>query len=290
MGSHPVHFAEDLLSPVARSPTDFTPYCTSLLGVLFSVRSHYLFAIGLEECLVFAVDACEIHEGYPTPATLELTRLLLVDITGLSPCIVLRSRRLRVEFRRVIVSPNTTLPVRASVWTVSRSFASTNDITLRFLFLPVLRCFNYRRSPLRKAIAVEILIRRSQVLPLRAGPLGLSQLGTSFFSSQAERSTSWHSSHVRRIKVAEQPISDPGTGPVDAWTTRTHGLICTLVDSKPALTLPSHTCAGWCIGSFGFNPRSRSHLRGTIRRSSPSHGPTGIRTLGILLAKEALYH
>lgn len=85
--------------------------------MLFSVRSRYLFAIGLEECLVFAVDACEILEGYPTPDTLELTRSLLLDSTGLSPCFVLRSRRLRVECREVIVSPNTTLPVGASVWT-----------------------------------------------------------------------------------------------------------------------------------------------------------------------------
>ncbi len=103
-------FVQDLVCPVALSPTDFTHYFTSLLGVVFSVRSRYLFAIGLEECLVFAVDAREIHEGYPTPATLELTRLLLIDSTGLSPCFVLRSRRLRVAFQRVRVSPNTTLP------------------------------------------------------------------------------------------------------------------------------------------------------------------------------------
>ncbi len=120
------------MSPVALSPTDFTPYCTSLRGVLFSVRSHYLFAIGLEECLVFAVDARDIHEGYPTPDTLELTRSLLVDGTGLSPCLVLYSKRLRVAVREVIVSPNTTLPVRASVWTVSRLFAITNDIAFAF--------------------------------------------------------------------------------------------------------------------------------------------------------------
>ena len=100
--------------------------------MLFSVRSHYLFAIGLEECLVFAVDARDIHEGYPTPDTLELTRLLLDNSTGLSPCLVLCSKRLRVIFRRVIVSPNTTLPVRASVWTVSRLFAITNDIAFAF--------------------------------------------------------------------------------------------------------------------------------------------------------------
>ncbi len=132
IGSHLIHCIQDLVCPVALSPTDFTPYCTSLLGVLFSVRSHYLFAIGLEECLVFAVDACNIHEGYPTPDTLELTRLILIYTTGLSPCFVLYSKRLPVDGPRVIVSPNTTLPVRASVWTLSRSFAITNDITFVF--------------------------------------------------------------------------------------------------------------------------------------------------------------
>ncbi len=131
-GLHPIHSGEDLVCPVALSPTDFTPYCTSLLGVLFSVRSRYLFAIGLKECLVFAVDARDLFEGYPTPDTLELTRPLLLDNTGLSPCLVLRSRRLLVEVRGVIVSPNTTLPVRASVWTVSSSFAITNDIAFAF--------------------------------------------------------------------------------------------------------------------------------------------------------------
>ena len=33
-----------------------------------------------------------------------------------------------------------------------------------------------------------------------------------------------------------------------------------------------------------------SHLRGTVRVRVESNGPTGIRTQGILLAKEALYH
>ncbi len=103
-------FDQDLSCPVALSPTDFTPYCTSLRGVLFSVRSRYLFAIGLEECLVFAVDARDLHEEYPIPDTLELTRPLLACSTGLSPCFVLRSRRLLADLRGVVVSPNTTLP------------------------------------------------------------------------------------------------------------------------------------------------------------------------------------
>ena len=67
---------------------------------------------------------------------------------------------------------------------------------LRFLFLPVLRCFNSRRSPLRKAIVKGIPIRRSRVLRLRAASSGLSQLGTSVVGARAEPSTSWHSSHA----------------------------------------------------------------------------------------------
>ena len=51
------HSSRDLVCHVVRSPTDFRPYCTVLLGVLFSVRSRYLFAIGLEEYLVFSGDA-----------------------------------------------------------------------------------------------------------------------------------------------------------------------------------------------------------------------------------------
>ena len=111
-GSRLGRFFEGLVSPVALSPTDFTHYFTSLFGVVFSVRSHYLFAIGLEECLVFAVDARGIHEGNPTPATLELTHDVLAHNTGLSPCIALRSRRLLVSVPTMRVSPNTTLPTR----------------------------------------------------------------------------------------------------------------------------------------------------------------------------------
>jgi hypothetical protein len=96
--------------PVAPSPPEFRPYCTSLLRVLFSVRSRYLFAIGLGECLALAVDACYIHERFPTPATPELTHAVLVVGTGLSPCLALHSRRLRDDGRAMRVSPHTTLP------------------------------------------------------------------------------------------------------------------------------------------------------------------------------------
>ena len=104
--------------------------------MLFSVRSHYLFTIGLESYLALAVDACRIHEGFPTPDTLELTHVVLVFITGLSPCLTLRSRRLHEDGQTMNVSPHTTLPVRASVWAVSRSLAVTNDITFVFFSCP----------------------------------------------------------------------------------------------------------------------------------------------------------
>lgn len=110
MSLHSSRSQRGLLCPVAPSPPDFKPYFTPLCGVLFSVRSHYLFTIGLGEYLVLAVDACHIHEGFPTPATLELTHVVLVRDTGLSPCIALRFRRLHTNGQTMKVSPNTTLP------------------------------------------------------------------------------------------------------------------------------------------------------------------------------------
>ncbi|GEM_PF-1723579 len=110
-GSRHGRFSWDLLCPVAPSPPDFKPYCTSRWRILFSVRSRYLFTIGLGEYLVLAVDACSIHEGFPTPDTPVLTRAVLTAVTGLSPCFVLRSRRLHDSDLAVRVSPHTTLPV-----------------------------------------------------------------------------------------------------------------------------------------------------------------------------------
>ena len=78
--------------------------------MLFSVRSRYLFAIGLRTYLVLADDVCRIHEEFPIPVTLELTHGRLVPDTGLSPCITLRSRRLLENVWPMGVSPNTTLP------------------------------------------------------------------------------------------------------------------------------------------------------------------------------------
>ena len=100
--------------------------------MLFSVRSRYLFTIGLGEYLVLAVDAGHSHEEFPIPATLELTHAVLDCITGLSPCIALRFRRLQTDFRAMRVSPNTTFPVKDSVWTVPLSLAVTNGVPFGF--------------------------------------------------------------------------------------------------------------------------------------------------------------
>ena len=64
-----------------------------------------MFTIGLGEYLVLADDACQIHEGFPTPATQELTHDILDFDTGLSPCITLRSRRLLEDVPSMNVSP-----------------------------------------------------------------------------------------------------------------------------------------------------------------------------------------
>ena len=104
-GSHPDRFSRSLSCPVAPSPTDFRPYCTSLRRVLFSVHSRYLFAIGLGEYLALAVDACRVREGFPTPDTPELAHALLDPVTGLSPCVALRSRRLHGTGRAMRASP-----------------------------------------------------------------------------------------------------------------------------------------------------------------------------------------
>src|SRR5699024_6108064 len=127
---------------------------------------------------------------------------------------------------------------------------------------PVLRCFSSRRSPLREAIAVGIPIRKSQVLSLRAAPLSLSQLGTSFIGTRAELSTSWHSSHglIRIHEPAERVQWTPGSHVHTVTSTR-------LSVGRHVSTLPIHACAGWCIGSVGLEHIPETHLRNSVRSS-----------------------
>jgi len=63
----------------------------------------------------------------------------------------------------------------------------TQGIAFCFLFLPLLRCFTSGgSSSFRSWPKPANRIRRSQGQPLRASNLGLSQLGTSFVSSQSQ--------------------------------------------------------------------------------------------------------
>jgi hypothetical protein len=171
---------------------------------------------------------------------------------------------------------------KASVWTGPLSLAVTDGITLRFLFLPVLRCFNSRRSPLREAIAVGIPIRKSQVLSLRAAPLSLSQLGTSFIGARAEPSTRWQSSHA--VVGFTDPVNRV------QWTSGSH--VHTVSYTHPSAggahrPFPP-TLARGGASVFVSHRSAGTHLRGTVS-AGHEHGPTGIRTQGLRLAKAALY-
>lgn len=108
-----------------------------------------------------------------------------------------------------------------------------------------------------------IPIRKSQVLRLRAAPLSLSQLGTSFIGTRAELFTSWHSSHGLLIRIHE---------PAERvqWTPGSH--VHTVSRTRPSVTrhastLPTHACTGWCIGSVGLEHIPETHLRDSVRPS-----------------------
>ncbi len=119
----------------------------------------------------------------------------------------------------MVVSPNTTLPVRASVWTVSSSLAVTNDIAVCFLFLSVLRCFSSRRSLLRVAI-------------VKGFPLGDPQFLASMQLPEAYRSLARPSSVLEPSyppdgKVAIRWYSDGHCNPFELiervqWTSGLH--------------------------------------------------------------------
>ncbi len=76
------------------------------------------------------------------------------------------------------------------------------------------------------------------------------------------------------------------SGRLDRTYTQSH---LQLGCERAASTLPTRACTGWCIGFVGFKHTPETHLRDSVRLES-THGPTGIRTQGILLAKEALSH
>ncbi len=70
----------------------FQALLTSLFGVLFSFRSLYYCAIGLEICLALGEGVPRIPARYPTHGTQEQATSPLASRTGLSPSTAPRSR------------------------------------------------------------------------------------------------------------------------------------------------------------------------------------------------------
>ena len=65
---------------------------------------------------------------------------------------------------------------------------------------------------------------------------------------------------------------DPGTGPVDVWIARTHGVITRVwVSPDSCSTLPNRACAGWCIGLLRIPSSGRFPLKGVGPGWSPRY-------------------
>ena len=65
----------DPFTPYRSMAIRFQALCTSLLGVLFSFRSHYYYAIGLKTYLVLEIDGSQIPARFPTHGTQDITTI-----------------------------------------------------------------------------------------------------------------------------------------------------------------------------------------------------------------------
>ena len=185
------------------------------------------------------------------------------------------------------VSPNTTLPVRASVWTVSRSLAVTNDIADCFLFLPILRCFSSRRSPLRKAIARGFLFGNPEFFASVRLPRAFRSLARP--SSALEPSYSPASvvatQIIRVSSVLDHVRADSLSAELVQWTSGSH---VHMVSSHPGWSSrvfdPSHPRLHGMVHQFRRTPIERplpykgngsrfEHEPWTHRDSNPGHPP-----------------
>ena len=198
-GSRPIRFPQGLSCPVAPSLTDFRPYFTPLLRVLFSVRSHYLSAIGLETCLALAGRCLPYSRGNSNPrysgTGAPRTRRRYGAFT-LYRAPFQETSRGRSDLARQPIH-HIARRLRFGLYRVHSPLLTTS----RLVSLPAgTKMFQFPAFPIAQGNCERIPIRRSVVLPLRAGPHGLSQLGTSFVGARAEPFTSWRSSHaVRRM-------------------------------------------------------------------------------------------
>lgn len=124
------------LSAVPYYPYQVSGSFYSLSRVLFTFPSRYSYAIGFRTYLGLEVDGPQIHTTFPSSATQDTLTPFLVTPTGLSPCIVLLSSRIRVTRRRLKECPITphmdTISGTLSVCPLLFSVALTYSIPIGF--------------------------------------------------------------------------------------------------------------------------------------------------------------
>ena len=115
--------------------------------MLFTFPSRYWFTIGLTGVFSLTGWSRRIRaELLVFRVTQDTAILNLVSNTGLSPSVVLLSRRFfSLDPYNVAVLLPRSCVATVTVWALPRSLATTGGIIVYFLFLQVLRCFSSLR-------------------------------------------------------------------------------------------------------------------------------------------------
>lgn len=105
----------------------------------------------MAEYLGFADCDCDVHVRRPTHATLGPMTCPCFAPTGVSPSTPRRSRRPRLRHVGNCLRSKHHIPrsssLQDSVWPIPSSLAVTKGITICFLFVRVIRCFNSAAYP-----------------------------------------------------------------------------------------------------------------------------------------------
>ena len=115
--------------------------------MLFTFPSRYWFTIGLTGVFSLTGWSRRIRAEFLVFRVTQDTAMLnLVSNTGLSPSVVLLSRRFfSLDSYNVAVLLPRSCVATVAVWAIPRSLATTGGIIVYFLFLQVLRCFRSLR-------------------------------------------------------------------------------------------------------------------------------------------------
>ena len=166
-------------------PIRFQGLLTPCHGFFSTFPSRYWFAIGLETYLQLEVSASQFHAPYPRNTTLDTSTSCSVTATGLSPCFVLLSSRLRISKRGLKEGPKHHIPdtfqcqIRFAVY----SFQSLLLTISQLISFPAgTKMFQFPAFP-DLSVLNRSLIRRSSVLSLHTARRGISPLVASFISA-----------------------------------------------------------------------------------------------------------